>query len=311
MAASTPPSTPPPPFDLAGIKHRLGKVGVWSFLASSAPAVVERQVAIAIEQLGYGTIWFGEAPTSKEAFTHAATLLACTDRIQVATGIANIYGRDAVAAANGAATLADAWPGRFVLGLGVSHAPLVQPRGHDYGKPVATMRSYLEAMDQTKIGVPLPEAPPRVLAALRPKMLELSRDRAQGAHTYFTTPEHTARARAVLGEEPILAAELAVVVERDAEKARATGREYAATYLGLSNYLNHLRELGFSDKDFENGGSDNLIDAVVPWGDPDTIAEHVRAHHEAGADHVCVQAVAPTIEEQAEHLRLLAPVLTT
>jgi probable F420-dependent oxidoreductase len=304
-------STPPPPADLGAVKHRLGRVGVWSFLASAAPAAVERQVAVAIEQFGYGTIWFGEAPTSKEAFTHAATLLAGTERVQVATGIANVYGRDAVAAANGAATLADAWPGRFVLGLGVSHAPLVQPRGHDYGRPVATMRAYLDAMDETEIALPLPEAPPRVLAALRPRMLELARDRAQGAHTYFVTPEHTARAREVLGEEPILAAELAVVVERDAERARAAARTYAAMYLGLPNYLNHLRELGFGDKDFENGGSDALIDAVVPWGDPDAIAERVRAHHEAGADHVCVQPIAPAIEQQAEHLRLLAPVLTT
>jgi probable F420-dependent oxidoreductase len=305
------PSTPPPPSDLAAVKHRLGKVGVWSYSASEASAEAERQVAIAIEQLGYSAFWFAEAPTTKEAFTHAATLLACTERIQVVTGIANIYGRDPVAAANGAATLADAWPGRFVLGLGVSHAPLVRLRGHDYGKPVATMRSYLDAMDEAKIELPLPEAPPRVLAALRPKMLELAGTRAQGAHTYFTTPEHTARARQVLGEEPILAAELAVVVDKDPETARATAREYAALYFGLPNYLGNLRELGFTDKDFENGGSDALIDAVVAWGDPDAIAERVRAHHEAGADHVCVQPIAGTIEQQAEHLRLLAPGLTT
>lgn len=309
MAASTPPSPSPP--DVAALKHRLGRVGAWSALASSAPAVVERQVAVAIEQLGYGTIWFGEAPGSKEAFTHAATLLSWTEHLHVATGIANIYGRDAAAAAGGAATLADAWPGRFVLGLGVSHAPLVETRGHDYGRPVATMRAYLDAMDRTTTDLPLPEAPPRVLAALRPRMLELARTHAQGAHTYFTTPEHTARARELLGAEPLLATELAVVVERDAEKARAAAREYAAMYLMLPNYVNHLRELGFADKDFESGGSDALIDAVVPWGDPDTIAERVRAHHDAGADHVCVQPVAATIEQQAEHLRLLAPVLTT
>jgi probable F420-dependent oxidoreductase len=309
MAASTPPA----PADPAAVKHRLGKVGVWSALASTAPAAAERQLAVAIEQLGYGAIWFMEAPGSKEALTHAATLLAATERIQVATGIANIYGRDAVAAASGAATLTDAWPGRFVLGLGVSHAPAVEMRGHEYGKPVATMRGYLDAMDEAAgmLPLPLPEAPPRVLAALRPKMLELSRDRAQGAHTYFVTPEHTRRAREILGEGPVLAAELAVVVESDPERARTAAREYAAMYLSLPNYLNNLRELGFGDKDLEDGGSDALIDALVPWGDPDAIAERVRAHHDAGADHVCVQPIAPTLDQQAEHLRLLAPGLTT
>jgi len=307
MAASTPPSPP----DLEAVRHRLGRVGVWSMLAGLASASVERQVAVAVEQLGYGAFWFGEGPAGKEAFTHAATLLACTERIQVATGIANVYGRDPVAAANGAATLADAWPGRFVLGLGVSHAPLVTTRGHDYGKPVSTMRSYLDAMDAARFGPPLPEAPPRLLAALRPKMLELARTRGQGAHTYFATPEHTARARTALGAEPILAVELAVVVDTDPASARAAARKYAAMYLALPNYQNHLRELGFTDADFEGGGSDALIDAVVPWGDPDTIAERVSAHHEAGADHVCVQPVADTIEEQAEHLRVLAPGLTT
>lgn len=306
-------STPPSPADPAAIKHRLGRVGVWSYLASTVPAAAERQMAVAIEQLGYGTLWFVEAPGTKEAFTHAATLLAATERIQIATGIANIYGRDAAAAACGAATLTDAWPGRFVLGLGVSHAPVVQMRGHEYGKPIATMRGYLDGMDEAAgmLPLPLPETPPRVLAALRPKMLELARDRAQGAHTYFVPPEHTRRARETLGEEPVLAAELAVVVESDPERARTAAREYAAMYLTLPNYLNNLRELGFGDKDLEDGGSDALIDVLVPWGDPEAIAERVAAHHDAGADHVCVQPIAPTIEQQAEALRLLAPALTT
>lgn len=306
-------NAPPSPADPAAVKHRLGRVGVWSYLASTAPAAAERQMAVAIEQLGYGTLWFAEGQGTKEAFTHAATLLAATERIQVAPGIANIYGRDAAASASGAATLTDAWPGRFVLGLGVSHAPLVQTRGHEYGKPVAAMRGYLAAMDEAAgaLRLPLPETPPRVLAALRPKMLELARDRAQGAHTYFATPEHTRRAREILGEEPVLAAELAVVVESDPERARNAAREYAALYLTLPNYLNHLRELGFGDKDLEDGGSDALLDALVPWGDPDAIAERVSAHHDAGADHVCVQPIAPTLDQQAERLRLLAPVLTT
>ncbi|GLY78404.1 TIGR03620 family F420-dependent LLM class oxidoreductase [Actinoallomurus iriomotensis] len=295
--------------DVAAVKHRLGRVGVWLASASDAPAAVERPVVVAIEQLGYCAFWFAETPRGKEALTHAATVLSWTERMLVATGIANIYARDAVAAANGAATLGDAWPGRFVLGLGVSHAPAVTARGHDYGRPVATMRSYLDAMDSAEHTVPV--AVPRLLGALRPRMLELSRTHAQGAHTYFTTPEHTARAREVLGEDAILAVEQAVVVGTDAEAARATARQYAARYLSLPNYRNHLRELGFSDADLDGGGSDALIDAVVPSGDPDAVAERVRAHHDAGADHVCVQPLAATLDDQAEHLRLLAPVLTT
>jgi probable F420-dependent oxidoreductase len=302
--------TPPPQPDVSAVKHRLGPVGVWLMSASEVPVEVERPVVLAIEQLGYSAFWFGEVSHTKEAFTHAATVLSYTEHIQVATGIANIYGRDPVAAANAARTLADAWPHRFILGLGVSHAPLVTTRGHDYGKPVATMRSYLDAMDTVTFGPSLPEDPPRLLGALRPKMLELAGTRAQGAHTYFAPPEHTARAREVLGPEPILATEQAVVLDQDPESARAAAREYAASYLRLPNYLNHLRELGFGDADFEGGGSDALIDAIVPWGDPDTIAERVRAHHQAGADHVCVQPIAATLDLQADHLRVLAPSLT-
>jgi probable F420-dependent oxidoreductase len=300
--------TPPPPSDLDVVRHRLGKVGVWFMSAAQAPAEVERPAVVAIEQFGYSAFWFGEGPAAKEAFTHAATVLSWTERIQVATGIANVWARDAVAAANGAATLQDAWPHRFVLGLGVSHAPLVQPRGHDYSKPVTMMRSYLEAMDTVGFAPPLAEGPPRVIAALRPKMLELAKTHAQGAHTYFTTPEHTARARAILGADPLLAVEQAVVLDTDPASARASAREYAALYLSLPNYQNHLRELGFTDEDLD--GSDALIDAIVAWGDEESIAERVRAHLEAGADHVCVQTVAPTLDQQTEHLRVLAPGLT-
>ncbi|MDN3352992.1 TIGR03620 family F420-dependent LLM class oxidoreductase [Actinomadura sp. DC4] len=300
--------TPPAPSDLAAVKHRLGRVGVWFISASAASAEVERPAVVAIEQFGYSAFWFGENPSSKEAFTHAAALLSWTEHMQVASGIANIWGRDASAAANGAATLADTWGNRFVLGLGVSHAPLVDTRGHDYGKPLAVMRSYLEAMDTVPFALPLAEAPPRLIAALRPKMLELSKTHAQGAHTYFTTPEHTRRARDILGDEPVLAVEQAVVLDTDEGSARAAAREYADRYLKLPNYQNHLRELGFTDDDLK--GSDALVDAVVAWGDPDAIAERVRAHHDAGADHVCVQTIAPTIEQQTEHLRELAPALT-
>ncbi|MGI5228154.1 TIGR03620 family F420-dependent LLM class oxidoreductase [Actinoallomurus sp. CA-142502] len=301
---------PPSPSDLTAVRKRLGRIGVW-FMTTVAEisAEEEQQGAATIEELGYSTFWFGEGPDTRESFTHAAVLLSGTERLNVATGIANIFGRDAIAAANGANTLADAWPGRFTLGMGVSHAPLVNPRGHDYTRPVSTMRAYLDAMDATKFGPPLPEAPPRLLAALRRSMLELAASRAQGAHTYFVPPEHTRRAREILGPEPLLVPEQAVVLDTDADRARAAARDYAAFYLALPNYLNNLRELGFSDADFKNGGSDALIDAIVCHGDPDAITERVRAHHDAGADHVCVQPIARTFAEQVEHLRTLAPVL--
>jgi probable F420-dependent oxidoreductase len=298
------------PVDPSTVKQRLGRTGVWLASFSSVPADMVRQAAAEIEGLGYSALWFGETPMSREALTQAALLLSATQRLQVATGIANIYARDAVAAANGANTLAEAWGDRFVLGLGVSHAPLVTTRGHDYSKPVDTMRAYLDAMDTTSFGVPSAPTAPRILAALRRKMLELAGTRAQGAHPYFTTPEHTAMAREVLGPEPVLAPEQAVVVTTDVSQGRAIARKYAAAYLAMPNYLNSLRELGFSDRDFEGGGSDALIDAVIPSGDPETIGEHVRAHHQAGADHVCVQPIAGTLAEQLEALRLLAPVIT-
>ncbi|KJK55572.1 TIGR03620 family F420-dependent LLM class oxidoreductase [Saccharothrix sp. ST-888] len=302
--------TAPPPVDLPALKQRLGRTGVWLASLSTVSADEERRAVTAIEELGYGTLWFGEVPAGKESLAHAAVLLSASRHLMIATGIASIYGRDATAAANGANTLSEAWQNRFVLGLGVSHLPLVSSRGHDYGKPVATMRAYLDAMDATPFAAPLPGRVPRVLAALRPKMLELAATRAQGAHPYFVTPEHTRRAREVLGPGPLLAPEQAVVVDTDPERARATAREYAAVYLALPNYLGNLRELGYSDSDFDSGGSDALIDAVVPWGDPQTLGEHIRAHYRAGADHVAVQPIAQTLDRQLEDLRRLAPALT-
>ncbi|MCW2638986.1 MAG: putative F420-dependent oxidoreductase, family, partial [Dactylosporangium sp.] len=254
-------------------------------------------------------LWVGEAPWTKEALVHSALVLQGTRRLVVATGIANIWARDATAAVNGANALAEASGGRFLLGLGVSHRPLVQPRGKEYRNPLSAMRAYLDAMDTVTYDGPLPEAPPRMLAALRRRMLELAAQRSHGAHSYFVPPEHTGRARAILGPEPVLAPEQAVVLDTDAARARRSARKYMSFYLALPNYLNNLRELGWSDADFAGGGSDALVDAIVPWGDAQTIAERVRAHHDAGADHVCVQPVTDTASEMLEHLRVLAPAL--
>jgi probable F420-dependent oxidoreductase len=284
----------------------IGRIGVWWTRLGSESAETEREAAREIERLGYGALWFGEGVRNKEAFAHAGILLGATERIVVATGIASIYFRDPAATKAGAYALADAFDGRFVLGLGVSHAPSVQQRGHDYGKPVSSMRAYLDAMDAAPYAPPAPpQPPPVVLAALRPRMLELAARRTAGAHPYLTTPEHTKRARATLGEAPLLAPEQGFVIEPEPEKARAIGREHLKYYLQLPNYLNAWREQGFEDADFADGGSDRLVDAVVAWGDADAVRQRIKAHHDAGADHVCIQPLTPDIQRGLAELAVL------
>ncbi|MEE6259205.1 LLM class F420-dependent oxidoreductase [Plantactinospora sonchi] len=297
--------------DPAEVKRRIGPIGVWTSVLGGESAEFGRTVAAEVEDLGYGALWVGETPISKDPLVHSAILLGATRRLVVATGIANIWVRDATAAANGANTLAEAYDGRFLLGLGVSHAPLVTARGHDYQRPLAAMRTYLDAMDETGYAGPLPQRAPRVLAALRTGMLELAARRSAGAHPYFVTAEHTAQARQILGPEPVLAPEVAVVLETDPDVARTKARQYTSFYLTLPNYLNNLRDLGWAEEDLTGGGSDALVDAVVAWGDPQTIAERLRAHHDAGADHVCVQPLVDGPEELLPQLRALAPVLVS
>ncbi|WP_225277586.1 TIGR03620 family F420-dependent LLM class oxidoreductase [Nonomuraea glycinis] len=292
--------------DVAALKRRMGRVGVWSSALGGESAAFEREAAAEVERLGFGTLWVGETPTGKEALVHSALLLGATQHLMVATGIANIWVRDATAAANGANALAEAFDGRFVLGLGVSHAPVVSARGHDYRRPVSAMRTYLDAMDATKYGGPLPEPAPLLLAALRPKMLDLAAQRTQGAHPYFVPVEHTVRARAILGPDPILAPEQMVVLDTDPARARRTARRFMSLYLRLPNYVNNLLDLGWSDKDCADGGSDALVDAIVAWGEPEKIIDRVRAHLDAGADHVCIQPLTDTPREALEHLRVLA-----
>jgi probable F420-dependent oxidoreductase len=223
----------------------------------------------------------------------AALFLDATERLVVATGIATIYGRDATSMACGQKTLAEAFPDRFLLGLGVSHLPAIEGmRGHTYGPPLATMRTYLDAMDAVPYLAVAPDPePPRVLAALGPKMLALAAERASGAHPYFVPVEHTAIAREVLGSGPILAPEQKVVLETDPAAARAVARAAMSIYLGLPNYTNNLLRLGFTQDDLADGGSDRLVDAIVVWGDEATVEARVQAHHDAGADHVCIQVL--------------------
>jgi probable F420-dependent oxidoreductase len=271
----------------------LGRIGVWTSTLDSQPALKAQEAAWELERLGYAAIWFPES-LRREALTNAGLLLAATGRIVVATGIANIYARDAITMAAGQKTLAEAYPGRFLLGLGVSHQPNVeQVRGHIYGKPVATMRTYLEAMSKAPYQSIEPrEKPPTVLAALGPNMLKLAAEKTSGAHPYFVPVEHTHRAREALGPKALLAPEQAVVLEAAADRARAIARGHTQHYLRLPNYVNNLRRLGYTEEDVTGGGSDRLVDDIVAWGDLDLVTARIRAHFEAGADHVCVQVIA-------------------
>jgi probable F420-dependent oxidoreductase len=272
----------------------LGPIGIWTAQFDFQPAAKAREAAAQLEDLGFGAIWFPET-VGRESLTNAALLLGATSRIVIATGIANIYARDPITMACGQKTLAEAYPGRFLLGLGVSHIPLVeQVRGHSYGKPVASMRAYLDGMDSAPYRATAPRvSPTRVLAALGPKMLQLAAERTAGAHPYFVPPEHTARAREILGSDRLLAVEQAVVLETDPAKAREIARAHTSRYLALPNYVNNLRRLGFGNEDLAGGGSDRLVDAIVAWGDMTAVIDRVRAHQSAGADHVCVQVLPP------------------
>ena len=241
-------------------------------------------------------------------------LLAATDRIRVGSGIANIWARDAVSAANAARVLSDAFDNRYLLGLGVSHPRQVDPRGHTYRRPVATMRAYLDAMDDDPFvspdgpGTTRPRVP-RILAALRPPMLRLAAEKALGAHTFLVPVEHTRRAREILGPDALLVVEQKVVLSDDPEEARAQARAALAWYLDTPNYLDNLRWLGFEAADFENGGSAALVDALIAAGDADAIVARCRAHLDAGATQVAIQPLEGGDPFGRETLRRLAPVL--
>ena len=286
---------------------RLTDLGVWAatdaLSAADASAFAKR-----VESWGYGTLWIPEA-TGREVFSASAWLLANTSRLIVASGIANIYARDSFSAAAAQKGLNEQSGGRFLLGLGVSHIPLVQGvRKHEYGKPVATMKAYLEGMAAATYRAVAPKSPPQtVLAALGPRMLELSAVLADGAHPYNVPPEHTREARAILGANKLLCVEQAAVLETDATKARALARRFLEVYLGLPNYVNNWKRLGFTDTDVAGGGSDRLIDSVVVWGDETAIRKRIDAHWQAGADHVCVQAIGAGHLPDERLLGLLAP----
>jgi probable F420-dependent oxidoreductase len=293
------------------LRESIGRVGVWSFALEAQTAAEERDAVREIESLAYRAIWVPEAVDSREVFSHAGWLLASTERAVIASGIASIWARDPVAAANGWRMLTDAYPGRFVLGLGVSHAGSVARRGSTYNRPLSEMRRYLDAMDRAGSSAPAPETEPMlVLAALGPRMLELAAERALGAHPYFVPVEHTAFARRRLGAEPVLAVEQTVVLETAPAEARRLARRFAADYLQTPNYASNLRRMGYTDQDLAGQGSDRVIDATVAWGDVDQIAARVREHVDAGADHVSLQVVGEDdLDVCLPELRELAPAL--
>lgn len=243
-----------------------------------------------VESLGFGAIWIPEGFGSKEAFAHSGILLAATSRIVVATGIASVWARDPMAMSNGSRALADAYPGRFLLGIGVSHEVRASGRGHAYGKPYSKMVEYLDAMDEMPAPESTPPAP-RILAALGPKMLALSAKRSMGAHPYFVTVEHTSGAREVIGPDKFLAPEQLAVLETDPARARAIGREFMSHYLSLPNYANNLRRLGWGEEDMSEPYSNHFVDSLVAWGDVDAVRRRVLEHLDAGADHVALQVL--------------------
>ncbi|MDA3038475.1 MAG: TIGR03620 family F420-dependent LLM class oxidoreductase [Actinomycetota bacterium] len=269
----------------------IGTYGIWTALLDLHPNTRGTEVVAELDAMGWGALWRPES-SGRDPLVSAAVWLGACDRMAIATGIAQTYARHPLTMNAGARTLCEAFPGRFLLGLGVSHAPMVEGvRGLDYSHPLRDMSEYLDAMDTAPFTALGPaERPPRILAALGPKMLALSAAKADGAHPYFAPPEHTAIAREAIGPDAFLAPEQMVLLETDAERARRVARANMARYLTLPNYTNNLKRLGFTDTDISEV-SDKLVDAIVLWGDLDHIVAGINAHLDAGANHVCVQAL--------------------
>lgn len=300
----------------------IGRLGVWDAGLCYAAAPRARAAAVELEAAGYGAAWLHEG--GRDVFAGAAILLSATERLAAGSSIASIWRHEPGQMAAAARTLGEAFPGRFVLGIGPSHEGAGSWHGRGYRRPLADMSDYLDAIDTAGYGGPRPELPvPRMIAALGPRMLELARRRSRGAIPYLVSVEHTRSARTALGPEPVLAVHQAIVVGEPLRRARELAREYVAPYLRLPNYRNNLIRFGFGERDLAGPGSDRLIDALVAIGDADEVAARVRAHLEAGADHVCVnpcraaindvpvaplQALAEALRAQGDEVPDLEPV---
>ena len=272
-------------------KINLGRVGLWTADFDLQPMAKAQDAIAQVEAMGFGNVWITEA-VLREPFASTSLLLSATKKMILATGIASIHARTAQTMQAGWKTVSEAFPNRFVLGMGVSHAPMVTGvHKGNYDKPYSTMVEYLDAMDAGIYFSPAPSTPPlRVLAALGPKMLKLAAERCAGAHPYFIPVEHTAMARGVMGPDALLAPEQAVVFETDPAKARAIARQHMNTYTRLPNYVNNLVRLGFNADEVANQ-EDRVVDAIVAWGTTEQITARVKAHLDSGADHVCVQVL--------------------
>jgi probable F420-dependent oxidoreductase len=286
---------------------KLGGTGIWSAQLRFGDRAERLEAAAELEELGYSALWIPDI--GGDVFSDAADLLGATSTVAVATGILNLWMHTAAEVSTGVSGLNGEYPGRFLLGIGVSHAALVdQAEPGRYKKPLSVMRRFLDELDAASPPVPLGQ---RVLAALGPKMLELARDRAGGAHPYLANPDHTRFAREKLGDGPLLLPEQPVVLETDPTRAREIARGHLSVYLQLPNYVNNLKRIGFTDDDVSNGGSDRLVDGVLAWGDEAAIARRVQAHFDAGADHVCVQVTTGSFRSEFPRAqwRALAPAL--
>jgi probable F420-dependent oxidoreductase len=271
----------------------LGPVGIWSGQFRSDDESAARDAAAELDALGYGALWI-PGGAGGPILDVCERMLAATPRITLATGILNIWMHDAAEVATAHHGLVERFPGRFLLGLGISHSLLVDAQGEKrYTRPVAVMAEYLDQLDAAATPVPTDE---RIIAALGPKMLALAAERSAGSHPYLVSPEHTAYAREILGEGPLLAPEQKVIIDTDKARARELARANAGLYLRLPNYVNNLLRMGFTEDDVAGLGSDRLIDAIVVSGDVSAVADRVRQHLDAGADHVCVQVVTPDRE---------------
>jgi probable F420-dependent oxidoreductase len=290
----------------------LGRVGIWTRQLDEQHGTVAEKAVAELEALGYPSVWIPEA-VHREVISHATALLASTSSITVATGVARVHERTPHAATLAQRFLADRFPGRFVLGLGVSHPLVVEGLlGQSFERPLATMRGYLDAMDSAVGGPPDTTDAPRVLAALRPKMLGLAAERAAGAHTYLSTVEHTAWARGIVGTGAVLAPAIKVVLTADHDDPVRVARRSLKPSLRLPTYATSLLAFGFDDEDFAGDLSDRLVEALVAIGDVDAVVRRVEEHLAAGADHVCVEVL--TGDDTTVPLdawRRLAPALTT
>jgi probable F420-dependent oxidoreductase len=289
----------------------IGRVGLWTFLLDEHPTPRVRELAQEIEEMGWPTLWRPES-SGRDVLISSSVLLDATSQLNVASGIAQIYARHPVTTAAAQKTLFEAHEGRFLLGLGVAHAPSVEGvRKLDYGTPFSDMVAYLRAMAEAPYtAVERAAKPPTVLAALGPRMLRLSAEAADGAHPYFTPPEHTAMARDILGQGPLLAPEQMVVIDSDLDRARSVARTHMAHYLELPNYTSNLLRCGFTQADIDDV-SDRLVDGIVACGDVDATLRRIQEHHDAGADHVCIQVLVADndLDVTIGHWRRLADAL--